>query len=58
MPAAPCEAPPQPTLEDTAREFPYTLMAPVSLSPVLWAGWKCWELVFPGACSVSKEEEL
>lgn len=25
------------------------LMAPVSLSPVLWADWKCWELTFPGA---------
>lgn len=49
MPAVPCLEPPLPTLEDTAREFPYLLMAPVPLSPVLWAGWKCWEFMFPGA---------
>lgn len=49
MPAVPCPEPPLPTLEDTAREFPYMLMVPVPLNPVLWAGWKCWEFMFPGA---------
>lgn len=54
MVAGPCLEPLGPRWR-ALLEFPRTLTAAVSLSPVPWAGRKCWEFSFPGA-ALSQQE--